>query len=96
MPRGFKSIVQTLLLDGLVVEWRRGRRGVDRLRVRATGKRKRDHQRSETENFLHINSSCGRIFVQVHGPVFVLVKLDLAISFGHEDLVRLDSLRLYL
>ncbi len=75
MPRGFKSIVQTLLLDRLVVEWRRGRRGVNRLRVRATGKRECDHQRRETENFLHINSLMrGRIFVQVHGPVFVLVK----------------------
>jgi len=38
----------------------------------------------------------GRIFVQVHGPVFVLVNLTSQFSFGHEDPVRLDSLRLYL
>jgi hypothetical protein len=59
MPSGFKSIVEALLLDCLVVECRRRRRGViNRLRVRATRKHRGNQQRSETESFLHINSSC--------------------------------------
>jgi len=40
VPCGFKSIVDTLLLDRLVVERRWRRRCVDRLRVGTTGKQR--------------------------------------------------------
>ncbi len=53
MPGGFESVVHALLLDGLVVEWRRWRRGVDGLRVGAAGGKEPDEQHGGAEKFLH-------------------------------------------